>query len=111
MHRVQPGEYRASHEPLDCDSLGVHRNIDDAVEHGEREQARRQHEQTRSQGRTQQRAREHEQRGGQGPPTPGARHHETSELETENGAGFQAEEGDRELSVAQAQAVLDGRYA
>jgi hypothetical protein len=38
-------------------------------------------------------------------------HHETAELETENGAGFQAEEGDGELSVAQAQAILDGRYA
>jgi glycogen synthase len=35
----------------------------------------------------------------------------TAELETENGAGFQAEEGDGELSVAQAQAILDGRYA
>jgi hypothetical protein len=45
------------------------------------------------------------------PSTPGARHHETAELETENGSGFQAEEGDDELSVAQAQAVLDGRYA
>jgi hypothetical protein len=43
--------------------------------------------------------------------TPGARHHETAELEAGNGASFQAEESDRKLSVAKAQAVLDSRYA
>jgi hypothetical protein len=40
MHGVEPGEHRAAHEPLYADSLGVHRDVNDAVENGEDEQAR-----------------------------------------------------------------------
>ena len=44
VHRVQPGEHRTAHEPLEGQSLGVHRDIHDAVESGEGEQARGQDE-------------------------------------------------------------------
>jgi len=39
VHGVQPGEHRMAQEPLDGESLGVHRDVHDAVESGECEQA------------------------------------------------------------------------
>src|SRR5215217_6129974 len=44
VHGVQPGEHRTAQEPLEGESLGVHRDVHDAVESGEREQARGQQE-------------------------------------------------------------------
>jgi hypothetical protein len=42
VHGVQPGEHGTAQEPLEGESLGVHRDVHNAVESGEREQARRQ---------------------------------------------------------------------
>jgi hypothetical protein len=78
VHGVQPGEHRTAHQPLEGESLGVDRDVHDAVEGGEREQARSQQQEAGSEGRTEQRAGEHDQRGGQGTSTPHSWHCEAA---------------------------------